>query len=169
MAIGQFIPSVLDLVPGYYKTIYALEKARKATNDEAEKELLGEMIADCQYCIEWMRAGGNPNRRRGVEARYSRPWDPKWIESYKSPHGWEIERSMPSRDLTDDERFRIEEAMRDLTARERQCFMMHHVDGMSLGDIAAELHLSKASVQTNIDRAQAKIEDAKLNSLFLIG
>lgn len=165
MAIGHWCESVMDLVPGYYRTIYALEKARKATTSEAEKELLGEMISDCHYCIEWIRRGGNPNRRRGVEQRYCRPWDPKWIERYQSPHGWEVQRE--SRDLTDDERQRIEWAMEDLTMRERQCFMLHVMDGMSYGAIAAELHLGRSTVQDYIENARRKIEYAKLTNLFL--
>jgi RNA polymerase sigma-70 factor (ECF subfamily) len=166
MAIGQWNESVTDLIPGYRNTKRTLEKVRDQATDKAWKETLGLMIGNCEYSLQYLETGGNPNRRRGVEARYERPWDPAWITKYESPNGWVVERE--SRDLTDDERFRIEEAMRDLTDREKQCFMMSAVDGMTEYDIARELHLGRSTVQKFLERAKNKIENAKINSLFLL-
>jgi positive control factor len=168
MAVGHWNDSVIDLIPGYRKTKRSLEKARERSTDKAEKEIIGGMIGDVEYALEWLQQGGNPYRRRGVEARYERPWNPAWIDRYRSPSGWTVERESVSRELTADERFRIEEAMRDLSAREKQCYMMHVVDGWSFGRIGRELHLDKRTVADYVDRAKAKIEEAKLTNLFLL-
>lgn len=168
MAIGHWNDSVTDLIPGYRHTRRTLEAARTCSTDRAKKETIGGMISDVDYALEWLHTGRRPGARQGVEQPYRiRSWDPAWIDAYHSPNGWSVQRE--SRDLTDDERFRIEEAMRDLSAREKQCFMMYHVDGMSEYDIAQELHLGRSTVQKFLERAEKKIEDAKMNSLFLWG
>ncbi|WP_376768651.1 sigma factor-like helix-turn-helix DNA-binding protein [Paenibacillus foliorum] len=58
--------------------------------------------------------------------------------------------------------------MHDLTDREKQCFMMYHVDCMSEYDIVLELHLGRSTVQNFIEQATKKIEDTKMNRLFLL-
>lgn len=166
MAVGHWNDSVLDLIPGYRKTKRTLEAARTQATEKADKEVLGGMISDVDYALEWMQHGGNPYRRRGVEARYERSWDPAWIDAYHSPSGWSVEREI--RDLSQQDRFRIQEAMADLSDREKQIFMLYHVDGMSITEIAQELHVGRSTVQTTLERAKDKIEYAKLNSLFLL-
>lgn len=195
MAIGHWNESVTDLIPAYRATRRALNNARdnakrkakeweevrqllprdkraEAANQargwEAQAKEIGELISNVEYVLEWLEHGGNPSRRRGAEKSYKvKSWDPAWLDAYHSPHGWTVQRE--SRELTQDERFRIEEAMRDLTDRERQCFLMYHVDGMSEYDIALELHLGRSTVQEYLIRAKRKIEEAKASSLFLIG
>lgn len=196
MAVGHWNVSVVDLIPEYRMTRRKLMKAREEAKAEArawEEEMregeekqeraraacqvqnweayirdLGNMIADVDYILNWLETGRNPNSVRGVERRYERPWPPEWLDRYQSPAGWSVERETVTRELTEDERFRIEEAMRDLSQRERQCFMMYVVDGMSYGEIARELHLAKGAVQTHVQRAREKIELAKATSLFLV-
>jgi len=154
-------------VANYGRTRYRLQKALDGTKDKAQRELLGSMLSDCDFALEWLKTGRRPGTRRGVERAYKvSSWDPAWLEAYHSPNGWSVQRER--RDLTADERFRIEDAMRDLTDRERQCFMMYHVDGMSEYDIAQELHLGRSTVQTYLERAKEKIEYAKMSSLFLL-
>lgn len=166
MAIGQWNNSVTDLIPGYRETRRKLQQMRQRTDDAADKERIGGMLGDVEYALEWLETGRNPKSLRGVERRYERPWAPEWLDRYASPSGWSIERD--SRDLTEEERFRIEEAMRDLSPRERQCFMMHKVDGMSFGEIGKELHIDKRTAADYVDRAKVKIENAKLSNLFLV-
>ncbi|WP_438447425.1 sigma-70 family RNA polymerase sigma factor [Gorillibacterium sp. sgz5001074] len=166
MAVGHWNDSVLDLIPGYKEAQKRLEKVREQAEDKAWKETLGMCIQNVEYALEWMQHGGNPNRRRGVEKRYVRSWDPAWIDAYHSPNGWSVERE--SRDLTAEEWEKIKWAMEDLTDREKQMFMMYHVDGMSLSEISQELHVGRSTVQTTLDRAKEKIEYAKATSLFLL-
>lgn len=179
MAIGQLYTraggvTIMNLGPATaanYKRSGRMARALLArTQDKGERRVIGEMIGDCEYVSEWLQTGRRPGSMRGIERSYEiRLWDPAWIERYNSASGrYSIERDKTSRDLTDEERFKIEEAMRDCSPREKQCFIMYHVDGMSYEEIGMELNLGKSTVQTYVDRATAKIENAKLTSLFLL-
>ncbi|OXM17333.1 sigma factor-like helix-turn-helix DNA-binding protein [Paenibacillus herberti] len=138
--------------------------------DKAERRVLAEMVAECDYVIDWLETGRRPGSFTGAErAVRVQTWDPSILDSYSSPNSrWVIERDKSSRDLTDDERFRIEEAMRDLSQRERQCYMLNVVDGMTFEEISRELHVGRSSVQKYIERAREKIENTKMTSLFLL-
>jgi RNA polymerase sigma factor (sigma-70 family) len=166
MAIEHWNDSVLDLIPGYNRSLRLATKARE-TAPEDEQEIYKGMIADLNYALEWMRHGGNPYRRHGAEKKYARSWDPAWLDHYKSPHGRYTDRTQFTGELSADDRFRIEEAMRELSEREKQCYMLYHVDGMSEYDIAIELQIGRSTVQKFMERATTKIENAKLTSLFL--
>lgn len=172
MAIGHWNKSVTDLIPNYRNTRRTLEHMKAklpAKGAEADHETIGSMIQDCDYVLEWLHTGRRPGSTRGVERSYRiRIWDPKWLEEYHSSSSRFTIVREPSRDLTDDERFRIEEAMHDLSPREKQCFILYHADGMTYEEIGMELNVGKSTVQTYIERATAKIENAKLTSLFLL-
>lgn len=168
MAIGHWNDSVIDLIPGYRQTRKVLNQIKSNSVDPSDKEKLGSMISDCEYTLEWLETGRRPGSVRGIERSYQRSWDPAWIDSYSSPNGWYTDRTQFSGELNQQQRFRIEEAMSDLSERERQCFMMYHVDGMSEYDIALELHVGRSTVQKFLERAKAKIENAKMSSLFLL-
>lgn len=42
--------------------------------------------------------------------------------------------------------------------RERQCYILYVAQGMSMGDIAVELEVSKGTVQSHIERARKKLK-----------
>lgn len=196
MAIGHWNDSVLDLIPAYRATRRNLVQARARAKAHAESwnterfaagstlaekaeaahqsiiwetqgTLISAAIRDVEYVLEWLECGGNPERRRGVERRYERPWDPEWIDRHRSPSEWNFDRE-ESKELPEKDRERIAEVMCRLSPRERQCFMLHVVEGMSYGDIARELHIARGTAQYNVEKAREKIECAKVSSLFLV-
>lgn len=180
MAIGQLYSkfeayTIMNMGPATadnYRRSRKMTRALHAKSaDKAERRVLAEMVAECDYVIDWLETGRRPGSVRGVErAVRVQTWDPAILDGYSSPNSrWVVERDKSSRDLTEDERFRIEEAMRDLSERERQCYMLHVVDGMTFEEISRELHVGRSSVQTYIERAREKIELTKQTSLFLIG
>ncbi|CAI6073361.1 sigma factor-like helix-turn-helix DNA-binding protein [Cohnella sp. JJ-181] len=180
MAIGHLYTqqhgfTVMHLGPATaenYRRSGRMAKALLArTQDKGERRTIGEMVGECEYAAEWLETGRRPGSVRGIERGYEeRCWDPAWLEAYDSHNSrYRIERDSVSRDLTDDERFQIEEAMRDCSPREKQCFIMYHADGLTLEEIGMELNLGKSTVQTYVERAKEKIENAKLTSLFLLG
>jgi RNA polymerase sigma factor (sigma-70 family) len=169
MAIGHWNESVTHLIPGYRNTRASLERSRNNTDNPSDKEKLGSMISDCTYALEWLETGRRPGSMRGIEHAYkTSTWDPAWLDSYASPNGWYTDRTQFSGELSQADRFRIEDAMSTLSDRERQCFMMYHVDGMSEYEIAQELNVGRSTVQKFLERAKEKIEDAKMSSLFLL-
>lgn len=53
----------------------------------------------------------------------------------------------------------VYEAMAMFSKRERQCFLLHTVQNMSFGSIAAELRIHRGTVQKYIERAKKKIQN----------
>lgn len=164
--------TIMDLGPAtpknYNRSKRIAEKARRKAPNKAEKTILGGMVSECAFVYEWLSTGRRPGSMKGAETGYRESnWDPAWIDSYASPNGWYTDRTQFSGELSAHDRFRIEEAMRELSDREKQCYMLYHVDGMSEYDIARELNLGRSTVQKFLERANKKIEDAKVSSLFL--
>lgn len=160
-----------EATPENYRRSGRMARALLArTQDKGERRTIGEMIGDCEYAAEWLETGRRPGSVRGVERPYRvSSWDPKWMEEYHSKRSRFSSVKEPSRDLTDDERFRIDEAMVDCSVREKQCFILHHAHGMTFEEIGEELALGRSTVQTYIERAAEKIQHAKMTNLFLLG
>lgn len=135
---------------------------------ELDKKHINSMISDCQLVIEKLNRGGSdpaPRRdisRRSMEQRTD-VWEPNWFDTYISPNSWSVER-----ELTEGDRFRIQDALSTLSKREQQCYTLHKAMGFSYRQIASELLIKKGTVQYYIEEAARKIEEAKTNSLFLI-
>jgi RNA polymerase sigma-70 factor (ECF subfamily) len=123
---------------------------------EGEKRVVSEMISDCEWTIEWLETGRRPGNRRGIERRaaYQREklMDPIRMQAfvYKSTAG------SPA-NLSEWQRFQIEDAQSRLTPRERECYVLAHGECFSLSEIGRMLGISKSSVEEYVDRAQKKI------------
>lgn len=143
----------------------AYEQA-KAREDEADKKVISGMVADCDYAIEWLRTGRRPGNKRGIERRaaYQREklMDPLMMQAYVQKGN----AGSPS-NLSDWERFQIEDALTGLSERERECFVLSRGECFSYNDIAKMLGIKKASVKEYVERAQVKISKNLQNSLFL--
>lgn len=155
-----------------------LDKAKKKTGrakvtsngDElkSERQIIGEMISDVEYVIEWLETGRRPGNRRGVErlAAYQREWsmDPIRMQAFaaKSTAG------SPA-NITEWERQQIEDALCVLSKRERECYVLAHGECFTHTEIAYMLGITKSSVDAHIKRAQQKISERIMNSLFLMG
>jgi RNA polymerase sigma factor (sigma-70 family) len=165
-----------DLIRGYKETRRTLKSAydsrregEKVLDDQAiaERQLLSEMIGDVEYVIEWLETGRRPGNKRGVErlAAYQRekPMDPIRMQAFVS----RSTAGSPA-NLTEWERQRIEDALCVLSERERECYVLAHGECFSYEAIADMLGITKSSVATHIKRAQAKISERVMNSLFLV-
>ncbi|MGD8188554.1 sigma factor-like helix-turn-helix DNA-binding protein [Brevibacillus ginsengisoli] len=144
-------------------------KAKALSNGDehkTERQIIGEMIGDCEYVIEWLKSGKRPGNKRGIERRAAyekeKPMDPVKMQAFVS----RSTAGSPA-NLTDDEMFRLEEALSCLTERERECYILTHGEGFSFEDTAKLLKITKGSVQTYVKRAQAKITEQLQTNLFL--
>ena len=61
---------------------------------------------------------------------------------------------------SEEQKMKAIELLTRLSSRERQCFLMHTVENVSMGKIAKELGISKAAVQIYIERARGKINES---------
>mgnify|MGYP000318303467 CR=1 FL=1 len=168
MAVGEWTGTT-SLIPGYRHSKRLLEikreqlKEQHSIGEEWQLELLDDMISDCNFVISRLISGRIP-----FYERKNSSWEPDWINTYYSSNSNRIVDRSDNEGLTAEQKARIQKALNGLSRREQQCYMMHMVDGMSLGSIGLELHLGKSTVQTNIERAQKKIELNKGSSLFLV-
>lgn len=135
------------------------------------KNALAASVSDMEYSIEWLRTGYPPGYRRPMERRSisqrTKVWDPQWME-YLTAYEYEFETAEVGRPLTREEEWKIEDALRNLSERERQCYVLHHAIGMSMQSIANEMDIKKGSVQVMLRRADQKIAFNKANNLFLL-
>ncbi|MBB6730049.1 sigma factor-like helix-turn-helix DNA-binding protein [Cohnella zeiphila] len=137
--------------------VRTMEEMNELLEADRERKLLMEMISSCSYIIEWLATGRRPGNRRGIERRasYQReiPTDPArlptavWFDQEDEQEAGDAEMK----------HFRLEAALRGLTARERDCYVLAHGQGCSFSEIAGMLHVSKSSVGTYMARAQRKI------------
>lgn len=166
-----------DLLKEYKETRRQLKRAYEARREGekvldnqaiTERQLLSEMIGDVEYVIEWLETGRRPGNRRGIERRaaYERekPMDPVRMQAF-------VARSTAGSpcNLTEWERFQLEDALSSLTERERECYVLTHGECFSFEETARLLGISKSSVQTHVKRAQEKIRERVATSLFLAG
>jgi RNA polymerase sigma-70 factor (ECF subfamily) len=57
-----------------------------------------------------------------------------------------------------DEQRRVVEALRQLSARQRECLVLHYYEGLAHSEIADTLDLSITSVRTHLRRGEASLE-----------
>jgi RNA polymerase sigma factor (sigma-70 family) len=118
-----------------------------------ESLIVDGMISDMNYSIDWLRRGRRPGDMHGADRK----------DAYRRTDLFDMDLFpsldiMPEEDtLTDDRKRKVVEVLLQLSKRERQCYMLHMVQGMSLADIALELKLKKASVQQFVARAKSKV------------
>lgn len=156
--------------------VVRLEEAKRKTGrakatsngDEhkSERQIIGEMIGDTEFVIEWLETGRRPGNKRGIERRaaYEREklMDPVRMQAF-------VSRSTAGSpcNLTEWQRFQLEDALATLTERERECYVLTHGEGFSFEETSRLLKITKSSVQTHVTRAQAKITERVSSSLFL--
>ncbi|CAM3850725.1 MULTISPECIES: sigma factor-like helix-turn-helix DNA-binding protein [Paenibacillus] len=154
-------------VQNYKMSLRIAERAYRRA-DADDKKVISGMVSDCEYVIEWLETGRRPGNKRGIERRaaYQREKlvDPLRMQAYVK----NAKAGSPS-NLTDWQRFQIEDALSRLSDRERECYVLAHGECFPFSDIADMLGISKGSVEEYIERAQRKISEDLQSSLFLIG
>ncbi|ANS73702.1 hypothetical protein AWM70_03205 [Paenibacillus yonginensis] len=152
----------LDMLPlktSYEQTLELLEQLRLERGAEhPDYKMLGEMISDCRYVLEWLNSGRRPGNRRGIERRaaYQREqlMDPIKMQIFVSPPA-----AGSSSRITDSERDRLEQALALLSSREQECYTLAHGCCYSLSEIADMLGISKSSAALYVRRAQKKVTE----------
>lgn len=143
----------------YRKTLEErkLESPDMETDEEIER--VDGMISDLKYSMEYMRTGRRPGATRGYDSsdayRYAELRDMDLIPALDLSI-----QDLPPREITADQKIMLINVLLKLSSRERQCFLLHTVQGMSWAEIAKELNLSKNSVQKYIERARTKTQQA---------
>ncbi|MFD0712843.1 sigma-70 family RNA polymerase sigma factor [Paenibacillus sp. GCM10027626] len=145
-----------ELIQRYIETQRTLRALRTLNTDEWERGIIGGMISDCEFALEWLRTGRRPGNRRGIErrARYQREeiMDPFRLQMYMVTR--QTDRSMMDSNTG---MLQLQEIMDVLSNQERECFEMAYGECMPHTEIARYLGLSRGNVSTLLQRARKKL------------
>ncbi|MFA1821172.1 sigma-70 family RNA polymerase sigma factor [Virgibacillus oceani] len=121
--------------------------------DKEDRSQINRMISSMTFSIDWMRTGRMPGSLRGIDRRsaYQRR---ALIDMDLFPS---LDIQPEERVLTQEERESIIDVLIDLSHRERQCYLLHIANGLSLSEIGKVLGISKRTAQQYVDRAKKKI------------
>src|SRR5690625_7530930 len=125
--------------------------------DNVDKTYINSMINSVTKIIEWLETGRNPYFQQGVDVEYAYDVTKLSNMDLLPDINEQIEREKP--ELTDEQRQTIIKVFRNLSDRERECFILHHGAMMSMAEIAKQLGIRKDSVQINVTRAREKIKE----------
>jgi RNA polymerase sigma factor (sigma-70 family) len=160
----------------YRAAIRQLETLRDNMDEQQRKTegpIVGSMISDLRYALEWMNSGRRPGNRRGAErlAAYQRekPVDPIWMQKYirgLSDDPFTQIDGVRSDEMTMADRERLDDALSVLTEREKEVYLMARGHCLSYAEIARYLDIGKSTVQTMVERAEKKITERINESLF---
>jgi RNA polymerase sigma-70 factor (ECF subfamily) len=128
-----------------------MKQAHNKATLETDKTIINSMINDMHYAIDWMRHGGDPDRKRGVDRVAVYLNDPEWLDTLEN--GLDV--INPS--VSDQDKNRIICALMQLTEREEDVFIMHYAELLSFEEIADLLNVNKGTVGTTINRARKKL------------
>lgn len=163
-----------QLIAEYKETLKVVRNLHSEA-DEKDKKIIGGMISDLEYAIEWMSTGRRPGLRRGIERRAAyqreRPFDPVLMQTYfrsmnENIYSWDDH--IQEDNVSPWDRERIEDALSVLTDREKEIYLMSRGYSLSFSEIASLLNLKKATVQNNIKRAEKKISQQIIESMFCL-
>ncbi|SIT91613.1 sigma-70 family RNA polymerase sigma factor [Edaphobacillus lindanitolerans] len=145
------------------KALHAM-KERYDENDPYQKQdvsHINSMIDSMTYSMEWMETGREPGTFRGMDKQ--RQYQRQFFESVETiPDIVEelgidiIERRL---EMDTEMKILLTDLFVSMSHRERECFILHSAQGMSMGKIAKTIGVSKATVQSYINRARKKVEE----------
>lgn len=141
------------------KTIKDQRIADKVYDGELDDDItvIGSMISDLTYVIEWLEHGRKPGPSRGIERRsvYQNTVlvDPHVLQNYAK--GYE---SRSSTTVSDEQRTAIKSALAKLSPREREIFILVKGRWFSSDYVAEMLELAKGTVDEMLQRAYKKLD-----------
>ena len=132
-----------------------------------EHEAVKGMLSDINYTINWLRRGGQPNRKRGIERQggYKREiaFNPSWIQLRKD----KSESINAIENLFEDHAERLEnesikeglvkEITKNFSDKQMEILKLK-ADGFTHGEIADALHIPKGTIDVTMKRIKEKVK-----------
>lgn len=122
-----------------------------------ELKIIGGMISDLQYAIEWLETAREPGTRRTISNRSRYQRTSLLAEIEKLSYLVTIEQEN-RREATEDEIERITAMLNNLSDKERAAYLAVKAQNHSFAEAAEILGVSKSTVQSYVVRAQQKID-----------
>ncbi|HHY74051.1 MAG TPA: sigma-70 family RNA polymerase sigma factor [Bacillus bacterium] len=123
-----------------------------------DSKIISNMIGDMDFVIEWLETGRQPGLLRGI--------DKKSIYQRHSLESMDIIPDIRDQLDTGENQLYLTESQKKIllniissfSLRERQCYILHTAQGLSMSQIADMVGLKKRTVQQYIERARKKVE-----------
>lgn len=152
-----------ELIPEYKKGRAGLREMHRGLTDEGidplDKSQINSMVSSMSYSIEWMETGRQPGVFRGMDKqdayRHKMYDDMDIIPDITE----ELRKEREPLYLTGEQRETLIELFGKFSERERECYIMHVAERLSMQKIADRLGISKWTVRTYIDRAKEKVAE----------
>lgn len=146
------------LIQEYTEGKIELNALKERSIDALDIKQINSMIDSMSYSIDWMTTGRQPGTYRGVDKRgiYQR----QFIQTIECiPDIMEqLEVEPKQLYMTREEKIILADILASLSLRERECYILHIAQGISMGRIADIVGLKKRTVQQYIERARNKVE-----------
>lgn len=136
-----------------------LDTLSDTLEDNEDKKLINSMIGSTTKIIEWIETGKNPYYQKGIDV--NNVYHLQYLSNMDIiPDVTEqIAAEREPLELTIEQKQTLIKVFQALSDRERDCFILHVSQRKSMQEIANELSISKASVQSYIHRARGKIKE----------
>ncbi|MTD30171.1 sigma factor-like helix-turn-helix DNA-binding protein [Planomicrobium sp. YIM 101495] len=129
-----------------------------AVVNEVDIRLVTDMIADMEYAIEWLRSGRQPNVYQGIDKKAV--YQKMMFETmdFIPDIAEQLDINDHQLRLTPYQRIKITNVLAVLSTRERQCYLLHTTQQMSVEEVAKEAGIKKGTAQKYIERARIKVK-----------
>lgn len=143
-------------------TRYKSELDRADPQSEQFLTLANSMIAGSLESEQWLMTGRDPRAYKGIDKKsiYQRnSWDA--MDLIPDIRDELTSDGPPELSLSVEDKEKLSRIFSALSPRERQCYILHNAQRLSMAQIGEELGLSKWTVRGYLDRAKKKVEVRK--------
>src|SRR5699024_10275683 len=125
-----------------------LKSLGNTERDKVDRTIINSMVNDTSFIIDWIEKGSNPNEMRGIDKR--NVYHLKYLSNMDIlPDLTEqLEKEREPLTMTDEQQQIILKLFNNLSDRERDCFLLHVAQNMSMQEVADELGISKWTART---------------------
>lgn len=155
-----------DLIFEYRKTKSYTQRCANDTENPLEKKIMNSIVRSFDEGIEYMRTGISPSEFNLTVNAKKKP-EVSIANDYLMSIAKEEQNEITEEKDIEFNNLLISDLLKDLTAREKDCYLMTQ-QSLFTQEVTAELlNISKKSVCTYLERARKKIERRKKESLFV--
>lgn len=126
--------------------------------DQADKTQINSMIREMTGTIKWLRTGNDPNERNGIGIKSVYQINHLSNMDLLPDITSQLQDERQPLELGQDEKKILIQVFAVLSDRERDCFILHATQDMSMSEIGEMYNIKKTTVQNYIEKAREKIK-----------
>lgn len=161
--MSNWVDELIASYTAHRKTLSEKKRNLNPENlkDANDEKVINGMIRDMSETIEWLETGRDPVYQKGVHINsiyhVQQMDNMDLIPDIEAQLREENDINKKDLYLTKEEKIILGDIFSSFSLRERQCYILHEGQGMSMSKIADELGLKKRTVQQYIERARDKV------------